>query len=276
MQGHLPLGDVGGCTLDRWQLTAEFRKLDGQIKVWSISPLLAQKYLRSCCSAFTWTWCVEVCWLNQDILQSMRVNKPPAACGHAVKVSGGRIISSSINQPFQDFCLLAPFQTAMPLKFTHGLSPVYSSVSLLSHAPLFFSARSMALTLLICCWLVNLSSLFPFSSPLLCFFWLGLLSGASWGKACSLPVCLCLLFMLFLLCVSSLSLSITTAGFLSELNAPIKRHISFSALLLVISSHILAFISMLCNCVCVTSVFNLHQCNHLFSTNGICVFRDCL
>lgn len=206
----------------------------------------------------------------------MRVKRPPAACGHAVNVSGGKIISSSINQHFQDFCILAPFQTAMPLKFTHGLSPVYSSVLLSYHTALFFSARSMALTSLICCWLVNLSSLFHFSSPLLCFFWLGLLSGASWGNAWCLPVCLCLLFMLFLLCVSSPSLSITTAGFLSELNAPIKCHILFFALLLVITSHILALISMLRNCVCDTSVFILHKCNHLFSTNGICLCRDCL
>lgn len=57
----------------------------------------------------------------------------------------------------------------MPLKFTHGVSPVCSSVLFFSYAALFFSARSMALTSLICCWLVNLSSLVHFSSPVLCF-----------------------------------------------------------------------------------------------------------
>lgn len=42
---------------------------------------------------------------------------------------------------------------------------------------------------------------FHFSSPSALFFWLGSLSGASWGNAWSLPVCLCLLSMLFHVCV---------------------------------------------------------------------------
>lgn len=169
----------------------------------------------------------------------------------------------------------------MPLKFTRGLSPVYFSVLLFSHAALFFSARSMALASLICCWLVNLSSLFHFPSPLLCFSGLDCfqephgvmpdlcLSVCVFYPCYSSYVCVCV-------SVSSPSLSITTAAFLSELNAPIKCHISISALLLVTTSHILAFISMLRNCVCVTSVFFWHKCNHLFSTHGICVCRDCL
>lgn len=137
-----------------------------------------------------------------DILQSVRVNKCPTAHRHAVKVSGGRIIYSLSNST----CSISASRVisdsyGMSLRFTHGWSPVYSCLSLFSHAALFFSARSMALTSLICCWLVNLSSLFSLFLPSALFFWLGLLSGVSWGNAWSLPVCLCLLSMLFFLCV---------------------------------------------------------------------------
>lgn len=75
-------------------------------------------------------------------------------------------------------------------------------------------------------------------------------------------------------CVVFLPIHHTTAAVLFGLNAPIKCHISLSVLLLVTASCILAFISMLRNCVCVTSGFNLHKYNHLFSTNGIRVYRD--
>lgn len=110
-------------------------------------------------------------------------NKPSATSRNMVKASSLRVtywlLNSTISSTISDG----------PLKFMHVLSPVYFSVwlfSLLSSPPpdgwfsLFFSVADS-------------ESVFSVLLPPFCFvFWLGLLSGASWGNAWSLPVCLCL------------------------------------------------------------------------------------
>lgn len=135
----------------------------------------------------------------------------------------------------------------------YGLSPVYFSVLLFSHTAVFSCTRSMVLTSFICCWLWIYCLFFTF--PPFCFvFLLGLLSGASWGNAWSLPS-VCVFYPCFSSCVYLVSLLIHHISGLplcAKCSYQMSCHILFSALCLVTASHILAFY------LCYVTVFVSH------------------
>lgn len=150
----------------------------------------------------------------------------------------------------------------------------------------FASTRLMLVSVFYLLLNLSLNSLCHFFSFFF-VFWLGLLSGALWGNACSFCQSVCL-FM----CISArLNQFFSTLArgiyskvlffVFSQLNVLHKCHILLLSILIIATTVTIKDIAfplfVLCNYVCVTSVFGLHKSNYPFSiywTYFMCVSRN--
>lgn len=106
-------------------------------------------------------------------------------------------------------------------------------------------------------------------------FWLGLLSGALWGNACSFCQSVCL-FMCISARLNQFFSTLARGIFskvlffvFSQLNVLHKCHILLPSIFIIATTVTIKDIAfplfVLCNYVCVTSVFGLHKSNYPFS-----------